>query len=72
MYPINVMGNTRRTTRRSAWLKSTLFGVGSLGNLGGNYISFHGYMGGSDLEDMRNDWRKVGEDIRSAMKRAGR
>jgi hypothetical protein len=72
MEPRNVMSNTRRTTRHSAWLKSTLFGVGSLGNLGGDYVSFHGYMGGSDLEDMRNDWRKVGDDIRSAMKRAGR
>lgn len=29
-------------------------------------------MGGSDIEDMRNDWRKVGDDLRSAMARLGR
>lgn len=66
------MGNTRTKRRRPAWLKPALFGTGSLGNLGGKYVSFREYMGGSDIEDMRNDWRKVGDDLRSAMARLGR
>lgn len=66
------MGNKRTKTRRHAWLKSTQFGMGSLGNIGGEYVSFKEYLGGSDIEDMRNDWRKVGDDLRSAMTRLGR
>lgn len=31
-------------------------------------MKFRGYIFGSNTEDMRNDWRTIGNDIRKAMK----
>lgn len=42
-------------------------GVISLTNILGT-MKFRGYIFGSNTEDMRNDWRTIGNDIRKAMK----
>lgn len=44
-----------------------LWGIGTLGNIGGNYISFHDYMRKNNTDELRDDWRKIGEDMRKAV-----
>ena len=41
-------------------------GVISLTNILGT-MKFRGYIFGSNTEDMRNDWRTIGNDIRKAI-----
>lgn len=41
-----------------------MWGIGSLGNISGGYVSFDRYMKGNDVEAMKNDWRRVGADMR--------
>jgi len=48
-------------------LRSFLFGLGSLGNISGGYITFRRNAHKSDLEAIRGDWMKIGDDMRTAM-----
>ena len=57
----------KRSVRNIRGIKPFLFGFGSLGNISGGYISFRRYMRGNNLDDMRKDWEKVGNDIRIVM-----
>lgn len=41
-------------------------GVMSLANIKG-YMRFGHYVFGDNVEDMRNDWKTIGNDIRKAM-----
>lgn len=43
---------------------SVIWGVGSLGNIRGNYVSFRSYMRGNNFNDIRKDWQQVGNDMR--------
>lgn len=44
------------------------WGVGSLGNISGRYVSFRRYMRGNNISDMRNDWEAIGNDMRKVSK----
>lgn len=46
---------------------SVIWGVGSLGNISGNYVSFRRYMHGNNYDDLRKDWQKVGDDMQFAL-----
>lgn len=44
-----------------------LWGIGTLGNIGGSYLSFRDYMRKNNIDELRDDWKKVGGDMRKAM-----
>jgi len=48
--------------------KSMISGFSSLGNISGTRVSFHGYMRGNNLNDLRKDWEIVGADMRKSMR----
>lgn len=50
-------------------IKPYLFGIGCLSNISGGYISFRRYMRGNNLDDMREDWNRIGKDLHDAMYR---
>lgn len=50
-------------------LRAFLYGFGSLGNISGSYTSIRRRTRMSDLDALRSDWQKVGDDIRTAMNR---
>lgn len=45
-----------------------LWGMGTLGNLGGGYVDFDQYLLGDNASDLRKDWEKIGQDMRLATK----
>ena len=51
---------------------SVIWGVGSIGNISGNYISFYRYMHGNNFDDLRKDWQKVGRDMQFALSQMGK
>jgi len=40
-----------------------MFGFGSIFNISGRYVRMNGYLDGSDLSDIGNDWKAVGSDF---------
>lgn len=54
---------------RVKWIQDCLSGVGSLSNISGGYISFRRYMRGNNLDDMLEDWNRIGKDLHDAMYR---
>ena len=44
-----------------------LYGVGSLGNVSGGYSRLRIYLRGNYVQDMRNDWLKVGDAFRQSL-----
>ncbi|MDE5560313.1 MAG: hypothetical protein K2J00_00680 [Bacteroidaceae bacterium] len=48
---------------------SFLWGIGTLGNISGNYTTFSSYMQRDDADDLRSDWQAIGYDIQYAMLR---
>lgn len=44
-----------------------LHGVGSLGNVSGGYSRLRFYLRGNCVQDMRNDWLKVGDAFRESL-----
>lgn len=57
----------KATSKKTASRTPFLWGVGTLGNIGGNYISFHDYMRKNNTDELRDDWKKVGGDMCKAM-----
>ncbi|TGX80192.1 hypothetical protein E5358_13385 [Palleniella muris] len=53
---------------RRGMAKSMISGFSSLGNISGTRVSFHGYMRGNNLNDLRKDWEIVGADMRKSMR----
>ena len=45
-----------------------LHGVGSLGNISGGYSRLRLYLGSSYVQDMRNDWMRVGDAFRESLR----
>ena len=42
-------------------------GVGSLGNISGGYSRLRIYLRGNYVQDMRNDWFRVGDALRESL-----
>lgn len=59
------------STRLSNNRPSFWTGLDSLANIGGR-MRFNQYVFGNDMDDMRNDWIAVGNDIRKAMSQYGK
>lgn len=45
-----------------------LYGVGSLGNVSGGYSRLRIYLRGNYVQDMRNDWLRVGDALRESLR----
>lgn len=48
-------------------IQSFFWGIGSLGNIGGNYIDFSQYLNQSDYNALMSDWIAVGKDMKKVM-----
>lgn len=67
---LQVNDNMKMFVRRiSAPRHPAVWGVGSLGNISGKYVSFRRYMQGNNADDLKRDWQIIGQDMRIAMSR---
>jgi len=55
----------KRMNKRT--LYGFLWGVGSLGNISGDYVEYDQLFHKSDCEALMNDWKAVGNDMKKVM-----
>lgn len=63
---INKLSMKPKTHSISTPLRLLLLGMGSISNIAGGYFNMRKYIGRSDFNALRNDWRKIGHDMNIA------